>query len=135
LKEDAAVALLEWRKEFETGIPDVDHEHQELVMLINELPAVLDADPGGMALQVLGDILARIGAHFALEERLMRERGYDEYQEHKRDHDQLLDDLRDLMDDYEGGQWVDREAFAGRVGEWFSVHFRTRDARLHGRLG
>ena len=65
----------------------------------------------------------------------MRERGYDEVREHKADHDRLLDDLRDLMDDFEEGRWIDRTAFAERVGEWFSVHFRTRDARLHRRLG
>ena len=28
------MALIEWRQEFETGIADVDHEHQELVELI-----------------------------------------------------------------------------------------------------
>jgi hemerythrin len=129
------MTLIEWRKEFETGIPDVDHEHRELVDLVNDLPPVLDADPQGIALHVLGDIYARIAAHFALEERLMRERGYDEYREHKADHDRLLDDLRDLMDGYEAGEWVDREAFAARVCAWFTDHFRTRDARLHRRLG
>ena len=129
------VTLVEWRKEFETGIPDVDFEHREIVGLINELPSVLEADPSGMALDVLGDINARIGAHFALEERLMRERRYDEFRNHKEDHDRLLDELRDLMDDFETGVWVDMDAFANRISEWFSVHFRTHDARLHRRLG
>ena len=127
--------LVEWRSDFETGIADVDHEHREIVSLINELPAVLEADPSGMALQVLGDINARIAAHFALEERLMREHQYAEYRAHKQDHDRLLDDLRDLMDDFETGVWVDMDAFANRIGDWFSVHFRTHDAKLHRRLG
>ena len=127
--------LVEWRKEFETGIPDVDFEHREIVELINELPHVLAADPSGMALQVLGDINARIGAHFALEERLMRECAYAEYRDHKRDHDRLLDELRDLMDDFESGDWVDMDAFAARIGDWFATHFRTFDARLHRKLG
>ena len=39
------------------------------------------------------------------------------------------------LDDFEVGRWVDRDAFAQRVGEWFSLHFRTRDARLHRALG
>lgn len=129
------MVLIQWRKDFETGIPDVDHEHRELVDLVNELPPVLDAEPKGVALHVLGDIHSRIAAHFALEERLMRERGYDEFVAHKTDHDRLLDDLRDLMDDYEDGLWVDRDAFAARVGAWFGDHFRTHDARLHRRLG
>jgi len=129
------MALVEWRKEFETGIAGVDREHRELVALINDLPVVLDAEPGSAALRFLGNIHAAIVAHFALEERLMRESGYDEYREHKADHERLLDELRDLMDDYEEGRCVDRDAFAVRVANWFSVHFATRDTRLHRRIG
>jgi hemerythrin-like metal-binding protein len=129
------VPIVEWRRDFEIGIPDVDHEHREIVGLVNELSCVLESDGSSVAMQVLGDIYAHIAAHFALEERVMRERGYDEYQEHKADHARLLDDLRDLMDDFEAGRWMDRDAFAGRVADWFSVHFRTRDARLHRAIG
>jgi len=70
-----------------------------------ELPGVLDTAAVAEAMDVLGDINARICAHFALEERLMRERGYDENREHKADHDRLLDDLRErrrLIDEYDG---------------------------------
>ena len=31
------MALIEWRNEFDTGVAEVDHEHQELVELINAL--------------------------------------------------------------------------------------------------
>jgi len=30
---------------------------------------------------------------------------------------------------------VDLEHFGSRLDEWFSEHFRTRDARLHKKLG
>ena len=129
------MSLVEWRSEFETGIPGVDHEHRQLVELVNELPGVLDAQPNAAAMKVLGDIHAAVAAHFALEERMMRESRYDEYREHKADHDRLLDEFRDLMDDYEAGAWVDRDRFAGVVAEWFATHFRTRDARLHRQPG
>ena len=127
--------LIAWRKDFETGIPDVDHEHRQLIELINELPSVLNSEVEGLAaLELLGDIYAQISAHFALEERLMRDRHFDEYQQHKADHDRLLDELRDLMDSYESGGWMDATSFSQRVGDWFSIHFRTFDARLHHRI-
>ena len=83
----------------------------------------------------LGEIYARISAHFALEERLMREHDYDEYDAHKADHERLLDDLLELIDDYEEDRVEDLAAFGARLDGWFSEHFRTRDARLHRRLG
>jgi hemerythrin len=38
-------------------------------------------------------------AHFALEERFMREHGYDQLALHKADHERLLDEIREIMDD------------------------------------
>ncbi len=131
------MALFEWRKEFETGIPDVDHEHRELVELLNELHGKLDdrADPETIE-AFLGEVFARISAHFALEESVMRKHHYDEYEAHKAEHEELLDEIRDIMDDYAAGRYVNyEERLVSRVHDWFVNHFRTRDARLHKKLG
>jgi hemerythrin-like metal-binding protein len=124
-------------------VPAIDHEHRELVDLINELYASVTG-PGSAAdsatdsdvtvADFLGELYARVGAHFALEEKIMRDNDYDEYHDHKADHERLLDDVRDLMDDYEDGVYVDMEELGKRLDRWFSEHFRTRDARLHKRI-
>jgi len=131
------MALIEWRKEFETGIADVDHEHKELVDLINQLHAQMheQADVDTVR-RFLGEVFARISAHFALEETVMRKHRYDEYEAHKAEHEALLDEIRDIMDDFEGGVYgAADEALATTVRDWFVNHFKTRDARLHGKLG
>jgi len=51
------------------------------------------------------------------------------------EHERLLDDLRKVMDGYEEQREYDELALARRLGDWFTLHFRTHDARLHGRLG
>ena len=130
------MALIEWRDEFSVGVPDVDHEHQELIGLINELHAAISSNDNAYSvMDFLGEIYAHVSAHFALEEKIMRERKYDHYAEHKADHEDLLDELRDIMDDYEENAWFSDDEFALAVGKWFSEHFRTRDARLHKHLG
>lgn len=130
------MVLIEWRPEYSVGVPAVDEEHRELIDLINELAEKLSGENAESdALDFLGELYARIAAHFALEEKIMREAGYDEYRDHKGDHERLLDDIRDLMDEYEDRRHVDVESFARRLDHWFSDHFRTKDARLHRRLG
>ncbi len=131
------MALIEWSKDFETGVADVDHEHQELVELLNALHGQLEADaPRETISEFLGEVFARISAHFALEETVMRKHRYDEYEIHKADHEKLLDDLLNIMDDFEAGTEADyRSALAGAVRDWFVDHFKTKDARLHGKLG
>ncbi|KAB2850925.1 MAG: bacteriohemerythrin [Hyphomicrobiaceae bacterium] len=129
--------LIEWRKEFETGIAEVDHEHMALVDLINSLHASLGANASKETIaRFLGEVFARISAHFALEETVMRKHRYDEYLDHKGDHERLLDDLRDIMDAFEQNAYVDLDdALSSTVRDWFVNHFKSRDARLHRLLG
>lgn len=131
------MALIDWRKEFETGVPGVDHEHRELVELINRLHESIGAHATKEVISgFLGEVFARISAHFALEETVMRKHRYDQYAEHKADHEKLLDDLRDIMDAYDGGAVIDYETqLSGAVRDWFVNHFKTKDARLHRLLG
>jgi hemerythrin len=129
------MTLIEWKDQYSLGVPAVDHEHHELIDLINELYAnVAGAGASATIADFLGELYTRIAAHFALEEKIMRDNHYDEYLDHKTDHERLLDDIRDLMDDYEDGTNVDVEAFGKRLDAWFSEHFRTRDARLHKKI-
>jgi len=114
--------LIEWKKEFETGVADVDHEHRELVDLINRLHEQVQA----------GASRERIAAHFALEESIMRKHDYDEYAAHKSEHEILLDDIRDIMDAAEEDY---RTALSDTVKDWFVNHFKSKDARLHRKLG
>ena len=126
------MTLIEWRNEFSLGIPSVDHEHRELIELINTTHARLRA--GAQHAEVedfLGEIFARISAHFALEERTMLLLGYPEYWGHKADHERLLDQLRDIMEDFETSDALDVDALSARLDDWFTIHFRTFDARLH----
>ena len=126
------MAFIAWRKEFETDVPDVDHEHKELVALINRLAEefAAGADKEDVS-RFLGEVFARIAAHFALEESIMRKHGYDEYEAHKAE-PTLLDDIRDIMDEAETGYG---EALSATVSDWFVGHFKTKDARLHKKLG
>jgi len=129
------MALLEWKSSHSVGVEAVDHEHRELIDLINTLHDRLmgKSDPESIK-AFFGDLLAGITAHFALEERFMREHGYDQLRQHKGDHEHLLDEIREIMEDFEVNQ-QGNEALSMRLERWFARHFETHDARLHHRLG
>ena len=129
------MALIEWKDEFSVGVADVDHEHQELIGLINDLhDAMSGEDASVTVMDFLGEIYAHVAAHFALEEKIMRKQHYDQYQDHKDDHERLLDEIRDIMDDYEESAYFSDEEFASQLGHWFTNHFKNKDARLHKHL-
>ena len=64
----------------------------------------------------------------------MQAGGYEHRASHKADHERLLDDLRDIMDEVAAQDVLDDEALSQRLSAWFGEHFRTHDARLHAAL-
>jgi hemerythrin-like metal-binding protein len=126
------MSSLQWRDEFSVGIAEVDHEHRELIELINALQKDVQARSGQQKIvRALGEIYAQIASHFALEEKMMRETRYASFAEHKEDHEILLDDLRDIMDTVEDDGVLDEIQLNDDLDRWFSDHFRTHDAKLH----
>ena len=130
------MTLLQWKPAYTLGVPSVDHEHRELISLINDVYGHLDSDsdPDGIE-ACLEDIYAAISSHFALEERHMREARYEEYDAHKDEHEELLDQLRDMMDLFIDDPGSGEKLLQTRLADWFGGHFATFDARLHLKLG
>ena len=126
------MSVLQWREEFSVGIEEVDHEHRELIGLIRGLQESLEEGAStDQVIDVLGEIYAQIAAHFALEEKMMRQTQYPALADHKEDHETLLDDLRDIMDEVEDDGILDRVRLTDDLDRWFSDHFKTHDAKLH----
>ena len=129
------MSLLQWKPEFAVGIDSVDFEHEQMIRLINEIYEEMKTRRDADSIeQFMGDVLFAISAHFALEERIMREAGYAEYDAHKEDHEELLDQVRDLMDQFVSDPEQGFKLLQDRLSNWFEKHFATFDARLHGQL-
>ena len=127
------MTLIEWREEFCTGVPGVDHEHQELIKEINSIYSLVDAQADKEdIIDSLGDIYGSISAHFALEEQMMEKHHYDHFKEHQADHERLLDEIRDITEEFEDATVLDEKKFKKNLNNWFQLHFSTHDSRLHG---
>ncbi len=125
------MALIEWRESYKVGIRSIDYEHGNLIWVINDLLGKLSKDhTTDDIVQALGEVHALIEAHFALEEKVMRDIRYSSYPAHKKDHDRLLDDLREIMEGVEGGGDF-MKALGETVNAWFTVHFSTFDKEFH----
>ena len=130
------MAPIEWKPEYSVGNSAVDHEHQELIDLVNQTAAaILDRQPDADIDSAFGDLLRAISAHFALEEQQMKAHRYDQHAPHKEDHERLLDDLRDIMDGDAASPDQAAERLAKTLEAWFANHFKTHDSRLHLKLG
>ena len=126
------MTLIKWTDEFSLGIDEVDKEHKALIELINGLYDVIQVEADYVqVVELLGEIYSQIAVHFAHEEDMMRESGYARFDEHREDHETLLDDLREIMDEVEADGSFDTFELSSDLNRWFIDHFRTHDARLY----
>ncbi|MEJ2178354.1 MAG: bacteriohemerythrin, partial [Gammaproteobacteria bacterium] len=116
------MALIEWQEDFCTGIPGVDHEHKQLIDEVNNVYAMIDQKTDkDQVVDSLGDIYGSIAAHFALEEQMMQRYGYDEFEHHKADHDRLLDEIREITDEFEASTELNEQEFKQKLNDWFQL--------------
>lgn len=79
---------------------------------------------------LLRQLLDYSEAHFLSEQILMREHAYPGYEEHVAEHDRLLEQMRQIVREWEAGDRASLGHKAARVEEWLVVHMRTVDHRL-----
>lgn len=77
--------IVEWRREFETGVAEVDQQHKKLFALLNRLIEVRKSlVPRDELEQILEELLDYTQYHFSTEELLFKEHPI--YRKHKREH-------------------------------------------------
>ncbi len=92
---------LELPDELRTGIPSVDEQHAAMVELHDEIDTNLrDEHPAYFVLESLARLYQYSRQHFDAEEKLLERYGYEGLDEHRRRHEELMDELRRIALDY-----------------------------------
>jgi len=124
--------LFKWDDSFLIGIEELDHEHKLLIDDINRLHKELASHHEKSEIEeCLGDIYARMQAHFALEEHVMKEHGYQYFDEHKREHEELLDSYTEYMVQFLNDSGVSPDkAIEDNLKYWVITHIVTSDKKM-----
>ena len=98
---DESDLQIAWRDGLSVGDSTIDGEHRLLVRRVNELNSALVAQLGRPEiLRLTRRLLDAAATHFANEERLLRDRGYPEAEQHHLVHEALIADLFEAMDKF-----------------------------------
>src|SRR5450830_1841636 len=94
-----SVQIFPWNKNFETGLPHIDQQHEKLVDLLNQMASHLAHQSGQLQLNTIFDELADYAVHhFETEEAIWHEFLKDDLWEtnHKAVHDQFIQSVLSL---------------------------------------
>ncbi len=128
----AAEDNITWTDDLLIGIDELDYEHRMLIKDINLLhQELLGHDSKNKIKDTLGDIHARMQAHFALEEHFMLENAYPYYIVHKAKHDELLDKYTDFLVHFESeGGTPDCQQIEEILRNWIVDHIVASDKKM-----
>jgi hemerythrin len=123
-----ATPIFPWREAYSVHIPQIDGQHQQLVVLINELHAAMLQGTGNNALgHILDELVRYAQSHFAFEEALLQERGYSALAAHRAEHQRLTQQVLDLQARFRSGKVVMSVPVMQFLKEWLASHILTRD--------
>ncbi len=117
---------VEWGQEFEIGIKVIDSQHRRIVDYINSL---VDMGDNGSHQEIAGLLEALLDytySHFAFEEALMEEAGYEFIAIHQNTHEAFSRRIRDLHDQFRDGRDVSGD-LCNLLRTWLIDHIQNDD--------
>ena len=122
------MVLIKWRDSYSVDIEQIDHQHELLVKLINDMfEVVRDKETNTSPSTQISTLIEYTQEHFNYEEKLLEQAGYEFLDRHKKVHKGLVQevmDLRDLVDKHKDGVSSELYSF---LRNWLTNHILKED--------
>ena len=122
---------LVWDKTLSVEVKEIDEDHRRLVELFNILShSVVEGDAADYIEAVLEELITCTVWHFRHEERLMLKYGYEDFSEHKTEHQDLIESATALQQKFlQEGKLVSSEDIEF-LEHWLTEHILVADMKL-----
>ncbi|MES9962039.1 MAG: bacteriohemerythrin [Candidatus Sedimenticola sp. 20ELBAFRAG] len=118
--------FFEWDDAYNTGVDVIDHQHRRIVEYINTLyNAIARKDEASVA-DVMEQLTEYTIGHFAFEESLMEQCGYDQISTHKIGHDRFTRKIRKYQQDLDAGENI-ADKLLEELKSWLVEHIQKED--------
>lgn len=97
---------IQWKPDYDTGIERIDHQHQNLVKILNDIikmPKMIDNNRNKQIEIYLKALLDYTIYHFDQEEALMKTAGYPDLEEHMEEHAVIRKKVEDFVHRFNNG--------------------------------
>jgi hemerythrin len=120
-----------WSDVLSVAVDEIDEDHRKLVNIFNILNhSVAEGDNSDYLAAVLEELINCTVWHFSHEERLMLKYGYEGIEEHKAEHQELINSAKKLqLEILQADKRVSDEDIEF-LERWLTEHILTADMRL-----
>ncbi len=119
---------IEWKKEYELGVEEIDNQHKKLVGIVNEF---LEAQANHSEEKVIGPIIKELvdytKVHFESEELHMKKHRYPLLIQHKQEHKALIARIVKILKDLGSGNQDVADDLFQLLKNWLLNHILDKD--------
>ncbi len=124
------MSFMNWEEKYSVKNPEMDNQHKKLIVLINQLH---DAMKTGKGKEEIGKILNSLADytknHFTAEEKMMQSIQFDNFDDHKKEHTQLLQQVTELINRFDNGDALPVIEVMNFLKSWLVDHIMKEDMR------
>ncbi|MDR0599799.1 MAG: bacteriohemerythrin [Treponema sp.] len=125
-------AQIEWREDFSVGNDQIDDQHKELIRITGEF--ISHCQIGGVVAKVaflttIQKAVHYVKTHFAAEEAVMKKAGYPEFEIHKRQHEEFVNEVVRQAKMFEREDNPNPGEFSRYLMNWIVEHIADSDKK------
>lgn len=121
------MAFLSWHERFSVGHAELDQQHRRLFELVNHFDDVIQMGMPAELPHIVDDLIRLSEAHFRFEVGLLQDAGFPRVAEHRKMHEELLDQVRMLQSSMSVGGHVSPKAVVRFLADWLASHILRED--------
>ena len=122
---------MKWQKDYNIGITVVDEQHEKLCSMLTDLETSIKSDD---VYQAMGDILKELVQytkyHFEEEEKVMQRISYPDFEEHKKLHKDLVNEIVTILVDLKNGKEISAFELKEFLQKWLMDHILVEDKKI-----
>jgi hemerythrin-like metal-binding protein len=126
--------LIIWSEGYSVGIKDIDMQHMKLIDLINKLYNLFLNKNYDDLKNIMKELKDYTLYHFSTEERLFREKKYSNELEHIAKHEELVNQLNTLINEFINSPSVLTMKTMTFLQKWLTNHIMKEDKKYVGYL-
>jgi hemerythrin-like metal-binding protein len=119
---------VEWKPEYSVGIDSIDQQHRKLLNLINNLQTAVNYKTGAdFEREALDELVDYTRSHFSYEEGLMEQNAYPDFEAHKKQHQQMIARVEEILAEYQQDKDSAMKNAAAFLRGWLIKHINGTD--------
>lgn len=127
--------MIIWSDEYLTGIKDIDSQHKQFFDICRKFELLMQVPDGVYiaddAVKILCELRDYVTFHFYTEESYMKKIDYKNFEEHKKEHDELKKRIMDVdVDNIFNGNNIELKILLNLLYGWILNHVQIKDMEL-----